>query len=272
MKKRNNSEQSMRERAYLHIQQKIATREIRPGIPVSELSVAGELGISRTPTREALRQLITEGLLQQIPGRGAVVAQLTRQDIIELYETREALEKFCVGKAASQSVPSAEIERLRKQTDEILLLKEQLDQSGKTQLDEKQMNQFQAADIGFHALLARAAGNSRFFKILNETRALIQIFSKRHKGHDAVTLVRIYQEHCEILQNIADNDAERAAEAVVRHIHESRQERMEDYDSWEREAALKLSIGTMFNDQRETQPGSAKPPGNLRPKRVRARR
>jgi len=78
--------------AYHHIQRKISTRELRAGEPVSDVTISRELGISRTPAREAIRQLVSEGLLESVPGRGVVVITLDRNDIRELFEMREALE------------------------------------------------------------------------------------------------------------------------------------------------------------------------------------
>src|ERR1700733_14697298 len=104
---------SLRERAYLHIQRKIAVGELPAGSRVSELLLARELGISRTPIREALGQLVAEGLLDQTPSQGAEVVRLTRQDIIELYELREALEVHAVGKAAQHPPSRADLDRIQ---------------------------------------------------------------------------------------------------------------------------------------------------------------
>src|SRR6185295_11122537 len=76
----------MREVAYHHIQRKISTRELRAGEAVSDVTISKELGISRTPAREAIRQLVSEGLLESRTGRGVVVITLDREDIRELFE------------------------------------------------------------------------------------------------------------------------------------------------------------------------------------------
>jgi len=86
--------------AYHHIQRKISTRELRAGEPVSDVAISKELGISRTPAREAIRQLVSEGLLESVPGRGVVVITLDRNDIRELFEMREALEGLAAALAA----------------------------------------------------------------------------------------------------------------------------------------------------------------------------
>ena len=78
--------------------------------------------ISRTPTREALRQLITEGLLEELPGRGAVVARLEREDIVELYDLREALELHAVRTLASRANTPEDLASLQRVADELLQL------------------------------------------------------------------------------------------------------------------------------------------------------
>ena len=109
---------SMREVAYVHIQKKIASRALRAGSPVSEVPIARELGISRTPTREAVRQLVTEGLLEQVPGGGVVVVTLERRDIVEIYELRKALEVQAV-EVAARRLAGTELQNLRKIADEV---------------------------------------------------------------------------------------------------------------------------------------------------------
>src|SRR5882762_9185408 len=98
------AKQSIRMKAYQLIQHKIATGELRAGTLISELAISKELGSSRTPVREAAGQLLAEGLLDLGPGGGIVVTQLSRQGIIDLYELREALEVFAVGRAAREGV------------------------------------------------------------------------------------------------------------------------------------------------------------------------
>jgi DNA-binding GntR family transcriptional regulator len=81
---------SIRQKAYLFIQRKIAAGELAAGAAVSELEIAKELGSSRTPIREAISQLTAEGLLEQTPGGGVLVVRFTRDNIVDLCELREA--------------------------------------------------------------------------------------------------------------------------------------------------------------------------------------
>jgi DNA-binding GntR family transcriptional regulator len=262
----------MRQLAYLHIQRKIAARKLRAGTPVSELSIAKELGISRTPTREALRQLITEGLLQEVPGRGAVVVRLTRHDLVELYEMREALECFAVQKVAGQAVAAVEMESLHKLNAEILAFRDELVKSGSEELDAEQMNRFEASDIAFHALLTRLAGNGRCLKALNETRLLIRIFTARRHGLDPSKLEKIHGQHCDILKAVAEGNVERARQAVREQVRGSREERLDEYDYWEREAALKGSVDLVFSGLPELRLAASARSGKATRRQIRAAR
>ena len=228
----------MRERAYRFIQKKISSRELTAGTPVSELSIANELGISRTPTREAIRQLSAEGLLEEIPGRGAYVPRLSHTDITELYDLREALELHVVRKLASQPIGPADLLRLKAATQELLTLMQALEHSGHSNLDEEQMERFESADITFHMTLARLAGNERALRIVSQVRQTIRIFARRHAGHNRISLEQIYRDHCDIVQAIADGAPDQAASLMSRHIQNSRRERLDQYEQWEREAEL----------------------------------
>lgn len=236
------SDSSVRDKAYTLIQRKIASGELRSGVPLSELALAKELGSSRTPIREAIGQLVAEGLLDQTPNRGAVVKILTRQDIIDLFELREALEVYAVAKAAKQAPRASDLERLHGLADEILPLLNQLKRSKSKTLDQHQMHQFMSCDLAFHALLMRMAANARILKIVNETRLLIRIFAMRHRGHSAADLVRIHKQHDDLIQAVAEQDPERARAILSEHVQNSQQERLEEFDHWEREASLEESV------------------------------
>lgn len=241
------ADSSIREKAYLHIQRKIASGALKAGSAVSELALAKELGSSRTPIREAMGQLVAEGLLEQTPNRGAVVIQLTRQDIVDLYELREALELYAVVKAARQPVRTPILDQLQKLADETLALKGELEQSGQKALNPLQMHRFMSSDLAFHALLMRMAANARILKIVNETRLLIRIFAMRHRGHEVAELERIYRQHCDLLRAVADQDSEQARRILSDHIQTSQRERLEEYDHWERENALREMVPAFFD-------------------------
>lgn len=246
---------SVRERAYRQVLQKIASAELEAGHPISELALAKELGMSRTPIREALGQLVAEGVLEQGPNGGASVVKLTRQDMIDLYELREALEVYAVGKAARQPLAPSELDTLQKLADATLELKQELDRSGNPALDAQQMRRFIAHDFGFHARLMHLSANNRIRKVVNETRVLTRIFAMGRQGHGTAQLERIHREHGEVVGALAQQDRERAMRVISDHIQNSLRERLEDFDRCELETSLRDTFPFVFDIQRLTEAG-----------------
>lgn len=230
------------DKAYAHIRRKIASGELSAGQPVSEIALAQELRISRTPIREALWQLAGEGILKQSPNRPAVVVKLTRNDIIELYELREALEAFAIDKVARQPLQQEMLDKLQSLADSILTLKAELDRSGKFEADEEQMRRFLGWDLALHTQLMRLARNDRVIKVVNETRVLIRIFAIRRHGYTGARLEEVHREHSEVVRAIREQDSEGAVRAINHHIHLSQIERLDDFDHWEIESSLSETI------------------------------
>lgn len=238
---------SIREKAYIHIQQRIANGTLAAGGGVSELLLSKELRSSRAPIREAMHQLAAEGLLEQNPTGGMVVTQLKREDIIELYELREALEVYAVGKVARAALRPSDKLRLQRLVDEVAGLRRELERTNRNALNSRGMARFIACDLGFHALLISMASNSRLQKIVSDTRLLIRVFAIRREGHDAVALKSIQRYHQQILDAVARQQPETAMAALAEHIRASRRERLDEYDRWKREMSLRDSVRVAFN-------------------------
>ncbi len=241
---------SIREKAYLHIRQLVAGGQLPAGSAISELQLAKDLGSSRTPIREAMNQLAAEGMLEQAAGGGMLVAHIKREDIVELYELREALEVYAVARVAAMPLHAEDKHRLQASIDEIGVLRKELVKSRKNLLDEAQMKRFIAFDLGFHALLMSMTHNTRLQKIINDTRLLISVFAIRRGGHDLPTLKSIEQYHQKILDAVVAQNLEAAMTALSEHIRASQQERLIEYDFWRREASLRHDVPAFFNVHR----------------------
>lgn len=94
---------SMQERVADVVRAGIVSGDIKPGAALSEVALADELGVSRTPVREALKQLSTEGLVHVVPRVGTFVAEPSRRDIVELLELKELFEGFAASRLAQRS-------------------------------------------------------------------------------------------------------------------------------------------------------------------------
>jgi DNA-binding GntR family transcriptional regulator len=232
----------MRERSYRHIHGQIISGKLKPGSVISELLLAKELGSSRTPIREAIGQLVAEGLLEQTATGTTLVIQLRRTDVIELYELREALEIYAIEKVAHAGLHADDQQRLQGLVDDVLGLYKELETSGKRALDEDQMHRFLASDFAFHSLLISMAQNSRIQKIINEMRLLIRIFSIRRRGHEAMLLRKIHEQHQLILNAVTERKPEVARRLLAEHIRTSLEERLEEFDHSERERSFEESL------------------------------
>ena len=237
---------TMRERSYLHIQSQISTGQLPAGAAISELLLAKELGSSRTPIREAIGQLVAEGLLEQTPTGTTLVVRLQREDIIELYELREALETYVIEKVAGSALSETDRDRLQRLVDEILVLQRELEVSDAKALDKSQMNRFLASDFAFHSMLMSMAHNSRIQKVLNEMRLLIRIFSIQRRGHEVALLATIHSHHQRILDSVLNQDAPQARTLLSEHIRISLQERLDEFDHWRREQSFRESMPSFF--------------------------
>ncbi|MEP6961617.1 MAG: GntR family transcriptional regulator [Acidobacteriota bacterium] len=232
----------MREVAYHCIQNKISKRELRAGEPVSDVAISKELGISRTPAREAIRQLVSDGLLESVAGRGVVVITLDREDIRELFELREALESLAARTIAARTPSPGEMRDLRSVASALTSLIKELEGIRKEVLDEKQMERFEVADLAFHTYIVKLAGNKRNLRTLAGIRLLIRIFAARRGGHSLPILKQINRDHLDLIAAIQAGDHQAAVECVHRHIAKSQKSRLEEFDQREREAALPQDV------------------------------
>jgi len=241
---------SLRERAYAHIQRGIAAGVLKPDTAISEVVLSRELKMSRTPIREAFSQLVAEGLLAQTPNRGTLVVRLQRQDVIELYELREALEVYAVRKASQLPLRSADVERWEQYSEEIAQLGKLLQKSSRKTLTSEQMRQFIEADLNFHNMLMRISVHGRIHKVLNDTRLLIRIFGIERPEYDVAALEGIHQQHADIISAVKNHEAELASNLLTKHIQISLQERLQAYDSWERERSFQKNLPELFTASR----------------------
>jgi DNA-binding GntR family transcriptional regulator len=224
---------SLRLRAYRHLRRKILDGELRAGHVLSENTVAKEIGISRTPVREAIRDLEQEGLLQQVPRFGTVVRSLSRRDLAELFELREALEPFAAARAAGQVAP-ADLVLLEKLCGEIAAVASALRASRRAVPEPEEMRRLLTADLGFHLILLRAAGNRRMLKIVGDSRLLTGIFRTRRQEHDLPVIEETLGYHRRILDAVRSGDGPAAAAAMAEHLGTSKREALEHFDRAER--------------------------------------
>lgn len=237
----------LRRQAYDYIQRRILTGQLPAGSQVSELSLAQEIGISRTPVREAIRQLAAEGIVVQVPRFGTIVRAPQRREFVELFQLREALEPYAVTLAA-ESIRDEDLALLDKLCDQMRQIALELRHSGQPSLDPATMQRFLAADMAWHMLLIRAAGNRRIAKIVADSRAIARIFGAGRQEHTLHVVAWTYRRHRRIVDALRRRDPEAARRWMAEHIRTSMQQTLEHYDRSCAAGAQNRNLDSMLPD------------------------
>lgn len=193
------------DRVYRHVKQGVLERRYEGGILLTEGELAVAVGVSRTPVREALLRLETEGLLKLYPKKGALVLPVSAQEITDVIETRLLVEEFTVRKAVP--APPGLLDRLAELVEE----QRRFGAAG-------ELGAMMAADRAFHAEIVRSAGNQILCRLYDQLRdrQLRMGVALLHAHPDRVE--RTLAEHTEILDALRAGDGETAAAAVRAHV------------------------------------------------------
>lgn len=199
------------EYVYQELRSAIAQGKYRQGERIREEDIAQSMGVSRTPVREALRRLQTRGLLELAAGRGLVVAELSRQQVLELYAMRELLEG-AAARLAAQHATETEINYLRHMLKEL----------------RKETNADRLADLNrvFHHAICDAAHNRYMQQSLNDlgdALALLRDTTFAIEGRPRTADA----EHMMIVDAIEKHDPDAAERAARNHIRQAQQLRMQ---------------------------------------------
>ena len=192
------------------LKERIIHWQYPPEHRLTEAELCQKFSVSRSPVREALRTLATDGFVKKMPNRGYAVKQYNLREIEELYEVRLALELFVVECLAKRGTPKKDdIDALKRTWTGLL--------NGSSKKDEE----LARLDTLFHETLAHAAGNKsllRQLRAINERLLLFRMidFGKAHRVESTC-----YQ-HLEILKRIAAKDISGARKAMQRNIEEGR--------------------------------------------------
>ncbi len=183
---------------------------LKPGERLMEIQLAEELGVSRTPVREAIRKLELEGYVIMMPRRGTYVANLSIRDVNEVFEIRTSLDSLASGLAAER-ITDDELERLQRLLVTI---------GGYVEAND--MDKIVETDMEFHDLLYQASRNTRLVGIIFNLREQLTRFrttSMSFPGRLKATL----EEHRRIVEAIAQGDVKEAQQAAEDHMEKSEQ-------------------------------------------------
>lgn len=198
----------LRGRVFETIRENILNGVYKENDELREATLGAELGVSRTPVREALRQLELEGLVKIIPNRGAFVTGITKKDVRDIYIIRSLIEGLCA-RWATENITDAQVEEL----EEIILLSEFHLNRDKTE----QSNQVVELDGKFHQVLYEACDSRILQHVLSDFHKYVRLARKTSVA-DRNRAEKSIQEHKEILQAIKDKDAVRAEHWANAHM------------------------------------------------------
>lgn len=200
----------LRELVCENIRQAIIDGTFSPGERLMEIQLADEMGVSRTPVREAIRKLELEGFVVMIPRRGTYVADISIKDITEIYEIRISLDILAAGLAAER-ITDEELEKLNSYLVEIGRYVPAMD-----------MDKIVELDTAFHDILYKATRNERLVSVIGNLREQLTGIRGRSMSYPG-RLVETMDEHRALVDSIASRDVERAQRAARVHIENAEQ-------------------------------------------------
>ena len=201
-------DRSLRGRVFAQIRENILSGKYKDGMELREIAIGEELGVSRTPVREALRQLELEGLVKIVPNKGAYVSSINAKDIKEIYKMRSMLEGLCA-RWATRYITDEQIDEL----EEVIYLSE-FYLKKKT---EGKASQVSEMDGKFHLVLYEAANSRMLSHVLKDFHKYVQVARTMSvKSEDRAK--KSIEEHKAILEAIKEKDEEKAEKLANEHI------------------------------------------------------
>lgn len=196
---------SLRERVFKTIREGILQEKYKKGDALREAVIAKELHVSRTPVREAIRQLELEGLVYSIPNKETVVAGISKEDVQDIFLIRSKLEGLAARKAATC------------RTDEELKLMKRVLDLTEFYVQKKEIDSISELDHQFHDLIYKAADSKIFKQVLSDFHTYVQktrIISLERPGR----LERLIKEHTAIYEALRLQDADEAERLMNEHV------------------------------------------------------
>jgi len=196
---------SLRARIYNQLKNAILNGVYKPGDSLIEMKVAKEMGVSRTPVREAIRQLELEGLVTSIPNKGVVVEGISEKDIEDIYTIRKMMEGLAA-RWAAEKISDEELKELK----DVLDLME-------FYTEKQELDKVSEMDTRFHDIIFRASKSRPLEYMLTNFHHLIQrarLVSTKTSGRALMS----FEEHHKVYEALKKHDPDEAEKAMIQHI------------------------------------------------------
>lgn len=204
---------SLSEKAYQEIRNLIISLKLKPGMQVNKDDLERDLSIGRTPVREALLRLTTEGLLTSVQGRGFFVRQVSLEDIKALFEAVMILERPAVS-LATRRIQLQDIGRLSKINTKLV-----------SAMAKREFLQITLLNSRFHRIIHEAVNNGFLTSPLHNLDSQCQrlaylCFSKEAHANDLKQhFAKVVADHAELIECFKKRDEAAAVEVITRHVH-----------------------------------------------------
>lgn len=195
----------LREIVFESLREAIINGHLKPGERLMEIQLADEMGVSRTPVREAIRKLELEGFVVMIPRKGAYVAGISLKDIADVFEIRAALESLAAALAAER-ITEDELEALERSLVKVSECTEAND-----------LDSLIVVDTDFHDILYKASRNERLVQIVSNLREQIQRFRMTSLSQPG-RLKDTIEEHRKLVEALSERNIELARTLAREHI------------------------------------------------------
>ena len=202
--------ESLAKMAYEAIRQSILSGQWKIGELYNEKAIAADLGISRTPVREALLELASQDLIIFLPRRGLMINRFTRRDVDEIFEVRKAIELAAVEKIVKTSPPF-----------DLFEIEESLLNQRKA-VKQKDYLAFMEADRLFHTGISELTNNRRIIAILDNIQDMIHVMGAKALALEG-RAIEVIEEHQTIFEAVKKGNIEKARRAMAYHLDQSKE-------------------------------------------------
>lgn len=206
----------LRDVVFRTLRQAILRGELKPGERLMEIRLANQLGVSRTPIREAIRMLELDGLVIMVPRKGAQVAQITEKDLNDVLEVRLGLEELAV-KLACERITEEELRSLYQASRSFEKLIEP---------ETDDLQKLAQADVDFHDVIYQATNNERLIQLLNNLREQMYRYRIEYLK-DVKSRRSLVEEHDALYERVKKRDLAGAQKMIREHIERQQESIMQ---------------------------------------------
>lgn len=195
-------------KAYSAIRSQVLNGQLRPGVHLKEEDLASDIGVSRTPVRQALMRLAAEGMVQHMPNQGVTVRIWPHEEVVEIFKLRAMLERHGC-ELAAERIADKELALLRHLNQQMVGFAESDDSNRVACISE--------ANMAFHKVIHRAARSEKLSEILS-TLIDVPLVSRTFRTYSPYQIRRSIDHHNEIIEALAAHEPEWAGAIMHAHI------------------------------------------------------